>query len=76
MKKLVEEWLRYAENDLRTISKIIDDEHLTNVVTFHSHQCIEKSFKAIILLKTDSLPKVHNLIKLPGYALDCRTPRI
>ena len=43
MKKLAEEWLRYAEKDLLTIEKIIDEECLTNIIAFHSQQCIEKA---------------------------------
>ena len=39
MKKLAEEWLAFADKDLKTILKIINDEYLTNVVAFHSHHC-------------------------------------
>ena len=48
MKKISEEWLRAAKDDLRVVEKISQDEHLTNMVAFHSQQCIEKSLKAII----------------------------
>jgi len=48
MKKISEEWLRAAKDDLRVVEKISPDEHLTNMVAFHSQQCIEKSLKAII----------------------------
>ena len=37
MKKLAEEWLIYADKDLKTIEKILDEEYLTNVAAFHSH---------------------------------------
>jgi len=66
MKKLAEEWLAHADKDLKTIIKIIDEEYLSNVTAFHSHQCIEKCFKALILLKTDKVSKIHNLLKLYG----------
>lgn len=66
MKKLVKEWLKYAEKDLLTIEKIIDEEYLTNVIAFHAQQCIEKSFKALIYSKTNELPRIHNLIRLYG----------
>ncbi len=49
MKKLAKEWLKYDQMDLLTIERIIDEEHLTNIVAFHAQQCIEKSFKALIV---------------------------
>ena len=66
MKKLVNEWLNYARKDLKTAELIIEDPELTNNVAFHCHQCIEKSFKAFIVLQTGEIPKIHNLIKLYG----------
>ncbi|MBI9109342.1 MAG: HEPN domain-containing protein [Spirochaetales bacterium] len=66
MKKLAEEWLIHADKDIKTIEKIIDEQYLTNITAFHSHQCIEKSFKALILLKTGNVSKIHNLLKLYG----------
>ena len=66
MKKLAEEWLAFAEKDLLTIEKLLDETELTNIVAFHSHQCVEKAFKAIFVLKTGSIPKIHNLLKLYG----------
>ncbi len=44
----------------------MEDENLTNIIAFHAQQCIEKSFKAIIFIKTNEIPKIHNLIKLYG----------
>lgn len=55
MKKLVKDWLLYAEKDLITITEIIDNNLLFNIVAFHSHQCIEKAFKAVILDKTKEI---------------------
>lgn len=43
MKKISEEWLKAAKDDLRVADKIIADEVLTHMVAFHSQQCIEKS---------------------------------
>ena len=47
MEKLAGEWLKAAKDDIDVIEKIIDDEHLSHVVAFHSQQCVEKTFKAI-----------------------------
>ena len=48
MKKISEEWLKIAKDDLRVADKIISDEALTHMVAFHSQQCIEKSLKAVM----------------------------
>lgn len=66
MTKLVNDWLDYAKLDLHTIEKLLDDPELTSVVAFHAQQCIEKSFKAVILKFTAEIPRVHNLIMLNG----------
>ena len=44
MKKLANDWLRFAEKDLLTIEKLLDETELTIIVAFHSHQCVEKAF--------------------------------
>jgi HEPN domain-containing protein len=49
MKKQVEEWLRFAEKDILTVSEIIEIPELTNIAAFHCQQAIEKNFKAFIL---------------------------
>ncbi len=64
MKFLAGEWLRSAESDIETIAEIIDNLHLTHVVAFHSHQCIEKCLKAVFEECEMEIDKVHNLLKL------------
>jgi HEPN domain-containing protein len=64
MKKVTEEWLNAAEDDLRVIEKIALDEHLTHMVAFHSQQCIEKSLKAVIEEHEIGSVRVHNLERL------------
>ncbi|MDR0497031.1 MAG: HEPN domain-containing protein, partial [Treponema sp.] len=49
MKKQVEAWIKFAEKDILTVSEIIENSNLTNIVTFHCQQAIEKYFKAFIL---------------------------
>jgi HEPN domain-containing protein len=66
MKKLVADWLMLAEQDIRTASVIINEEHLTNIVAFHCQQAIEKYFKAYILENGRPLLKIHDLPKLYG----------
>ncbi len=64
MKKIAEEWLKAASDDLRVIEKIISDEHLTHIVAFHSQQCIEKSLKAVCEEFEIDAGKIHNLERL------------
>jgi len=42
----------------------LDEEHLTNMVAFHSHQAIEKCFKAVAEQNEISVKKIHNLVTL------------
>ena len=53
------EWLKAAMDDLDSINYLIKDEHLTNIVAFHSQQAIEKSFKAVFEYYELSLVKTH-----------------
>ncbi len=48
MKHITAEWLKSAKSDLDTIEEILSNDQLSHVVAFHSQQCIEKTFKAII----------------------------
>ena len=64
MKFLTGEWLKSADSDIETIGEIIDNATLTHVVAFHSHQCIEKCFKAVLEEYEIETPKIHNLITL------------
>ena len=47
-----------------SIGYLIEVEHLTNIVAFHSQQAIEKSFKALIEYEKIAFVKTHNLEKL------------
>ena len=64
MKKQAEEWLKFANADLLTIKQIIDNKDLTQMAAFHGQQCVEKSFKAIIELFDQKVPRIHDLRKL------------
>ena len=61
MKKTTTDWLKSADNDLKTIEKIIDDDDLTAISAFHAQQAIEKSFKAIIEEYDISFIRTHDL---------------
>ncbi len=64
MRTFTKEWLKAAKDDLTTIEEIIANESLTNIVAFHSQQCIEKVFKALIEENELDIPKIHKLLKL------------
>jgi len=66
MKKQVEVWIDFAEKDILTITEIINNHALTNIVAFHCQQAIEKYFKAYILENKKSIIKTHNLLALYG----------
>ncbi|MBW1779179.1 MAG: HEPN domain-containing protein [Deltaproteobacteria bacterium] len=66
MKRQAEHWLDSAQDDLTVIEEIIDNEHLTHMVAFHSQQAIEKSIKAVLEEKENHVPKIHNIITLKG----------
>jgi len=66
MNELTKEWLNHARKDLLVVEKILDDENLTNIIAFHSQQCIEKAFKSILIFYTSEIPRIHNLLKLYG----------
>ena len=48
MKEMTKEWLKAAKDDLDVIEKIIEIDHLTNMVAFHAQQAVEKSFNAVL----------------------------
>lgn len=64
MKKISEEWLKAAIDDLGVIEKIISDESLTHMVAFHSQQAIEKSLKAVMEEYEMETVRIHNLERL------------
>lgn len=71
MKRVTEEWLKAAADDLLVIEKIASDEHLTHMVAFHSQQCIEKSLKAVIEEYEIGSVRIHNLERLFEIVRDC-----
>ena len=66
MKKASEQWLESAELDLGSIGLIILREDLTPVAAFHSQQCVEKCFKAVLEEHSEKVPKEHSTLKLYG----------
>ena len=65
-KELAGEWLKSALADLKNIEHIINDNFLTHIVAFHTQQCVEKCFKAVLELSSKKVPKEHSTLKLYG----------
>ena len=69
MNSSVKEWLKLAKDDLEAAQNLIHLYHLTNIIAWHSQQCVEKSFKAVLeyfkmdVLHTHDLLKLHKLIE-------------
>ncbi|MBN1338598.1 MAG: HEPN domain-containing protein [Bacteroidales bacterium] len=64
MKAITRDWLNFAEKDLLSCKKLLEEKSLTNIVAFHSQQTIEKCFKAILEENGIKVPKIHNLVRL------------
>lgn len=64
MKQSTKEWLNAANDDLKTIEKLLPDLSLTNVIAFHCQQAIEKVLKALIDELSLGLARTHNLQSL------------
>ena len=62
--QMAQEWLKSAVADLQTIEEIINNEHLTHIVAFHSQQCVEKSIKALLEWYEIDIPKIHSVLRL------------
>ncbi len=50
--------------DLETCKKLLNDEFLTNSVSFHAQQTVEKCFKAIFEENELKVLRIHNLMRL------------
>jgi HEPN domain-containing protein len=66
MKLITEEWLNRAKDDLDVAKEILEMEHLTNMVAFHSQQAMEKTLKALVEEFEIGFVKTHNLEMLLG----------
>lgn len=64
MKQTTKEWLIAAEDDLLAAKKLASEDRLTNVVSFHCQQCLEKGFKALIEEQGKPSIKSHDLLRL------------
>jgi len=65
------EWVEYAEEDLILAKSALKrNKPLTTGSCFHSQQCAEKYFKAILVAQDVEFPKTHDLLILNTLCTD------
>lgn len=66
MNDVIREWMEKAEGDYLTAMReiAVQQQHNYDAVCFHAQQCIEKLFKALLILHRISPGRTHNLIYL------------
>ena len=66
MNPIVKEWLNKSEGDFATANRELSVTENPNydAVCFHSHQCIEKLMKALLIKYKVVPPKTHDLAEL------------
>ena len=63
-RKLIQEWLQKADEDLGFASSIIEDSTFYAQICFHFQQAAEKYLKAIIVADDLEFQKIHDLLVL------------
>ena len=64
--KLVQEWLKYSQNDIISAKHLFDDLYpkQIEIACYLSQQCAEKALKGYLLFKNIEPPRSHNLVEL------------
>lgn len=70
-KIVVEEWLKFAENDLEAV-RILSSHHpmQLEIICYHCQQAAEKALKAYLLFNGFVPPKTHNLENLADSCIE------
>ena len=63
-RKLALEWLKSSYSDILVLEKIVNDDFITHMTSFHSQQSVEKSLKALLEYHSQPVPKKHDLLML------------
>jgi HEPN domain-containing protein len=66
MNEVLKEWIAKAEGDFLTASRELAavDRPNYDAVCFHAQQCAEKYFKALMIARGITPPKLHDLAEL------------
>jgi len=73
-KIIVEEWLRFANNDME--AALILSNHFPmqlEIICYHCQQAAEKALKAYLLFSDQEPPKTHNLESLVDLCIELST---
>ncbi len=62
--RLVDEWLKKAEEDYEFASSVMEDSSFYAQICFHFHQAAEKYLKAFIVARDLEFQKIHDLLVL------------
>jgi len=61
-KMIVDEWLKFAENDLAVVHILLSHHPMQlEIICYHCQQAAEKALKAYLLYKDKEPPKTHDL---------------
>lgn len=61
----VNEWYAKALSDLKSSKKLIKEDNDTlDTATYHTQHCAEKALKTYLVLRSQSVPLTHDLVKL------------
>ncbi len=62
----VDEWLRYARDDLEVADLVVEGGSVPRAACFHAQQAAEKAIKACLLFLQKGVPRSHDLELLAG----------
>jgi HEPN domain-containing protein/predicted nucleotidyltransferase len=76
--RVIREWLRKADNDLKTAAHTLTlgKDCPTETVSFHAQQCIEKYIKALLVFRATPFPKTHDIHELRALLPPKLRPRL
>ncbi|MGE5257210.1 MAG: HEPN domain-containing protein [Hyphomicrobiales bacterium] len=63
-RKLIQEWLQKADEDLNFAASIIEDSTFYAQICFHFQQAAEKYLKALVVADDLEFQKIHDLVTL------------
>jgi HEPN domain-containing protein len=60
------EWLNQARVELEHAKETLvqENEEKAYIICFHAQQAVEKALKSILIFHEQTLPKIHDLVKL------------
>ena len=65
MRKATRPWIKKAEDDYETAENLsAGGKRLYDQICFHCQQCVEKYLKALLEESAQTIPKIHDCVKL------------